>query len=97
VRFLFEPPVKLDDGPNWEEFPEGLRSDVEAYLTGLTRIPRNRAGQRIRPCKPLTIDTRRRELVAAARMAVKAGIPRASSMSAAQSLADIINSYRHSS
>jgi hypothetical protein len=75
VRSLFEPPVKPDVGPNWEEFPEGLRCDVEAYLTGLTRIRRNKAGQRIRPCKPLTIDTRRRELVAAARMAVKAGIP----------------------
>ena len=74
-RSLFEPPVKGDDGPTWEEFPEGLRGDVEAYLTGLTRIRRNKAGQRIRPCKPLTINTRRRELVATARMAVKAGVP----------------------
>ena len=72
---LIEPPVKATEGPTWENFPIGLREGIEGYLTGLDRIRRNKAGQRIRPCKPSTITTRRRELVAAVRMAVDAGIP----------------------
>src|SRR6266536_3876038 len=55
--------------------PEGLRQDVERYLQGLTRVRRSRTGQRIRPLKPSSIRTRRAELAAAARMAVKAGVP----------------------
>ena len=74
---LVEPPMKMAEGPTWDEFPEGLRTDIEAYLTGLNRIRRNKAGQRIRPCKPSTITTRKRELVAAVRMAVSIGVPRA--------------------
>src|SRR5258705_8650343 len=77
-RGLVEPPVKAAEGPGWEDFPAGLRADIEGYLAGLELIRRNRAGQRIRPCKPSTIITRRRELVAAVRMAVKLGIPVAS-------------------
>src|SRR5258705_1205970 len=72
------PPGKAAEGPGWEDFPAGLRADIEGYLAGLELIRRNRAGQRIRPCKPSTIITRRRELVAAVRMAVKLGIPLAS-------------------
>jgi hypothetical protein len=72
---LFEPPVKPHAGPAWEAFPEGLRQDIERYLDGLTRVRKNTAGQRMRPCKPSTIVTRRREFAAAARMAVKTGIP----------------------
>ncbi len=72
---LMEPPVKGAAGPAWEDFPEGLRTHVERYLTGLSNIHRNKDGQRSRPCKPSTLTTRTRELVAAARMAVKAGIP----------------------
>ncbi len=75
---LIEPPVKAAEGPEWEGFPEGLRADIEGYLAGLKLIRRNKAGQRIRPCKPSTIITRRRELVAAVRMAVKVGVPLAS-------------------
>ena len=75
---LVEPPVKAAEGPGWDDFPGGLRTDIEGYLAGLNRIRRNKAGQRIRPCKPSTITTRRRELVAAVRMAVKVGIPLAS-------------------
>jgi hypothetical protein len=41
----------------------------------LTKVRRNRTGQRIRPLKPSTIRTRRAELAAAARMAVKTGVP----------------------
>ena len=72
---LKEPPVKAAAGPAWEDFPEGLRADVERELARLTNIHRNKDGQRSRPCKPSTLTTRRRELVAAARMAVKVGIP----------------------
>jgi integrase len=75
---LVEPPVKAAEGPGWDDFPDGLRADIEGYLAGLKLIRRNKAGQRIRPCKPSTITTRRRELVAAIRMAVKLGIPLAS-------------------
>jgi hypothetical protein len=75
---LVEPPVKAAEGPGWDDFPGGLRAGIEGYLAGLNRIRRNKTGQRIRPCKPSTITTRRRELVAAVRMAVKVGIPLAS-------------------
>jgi integrase len=75
---LVEPSVKAAEGPRWEDFPGGLRTGIEGYLAGLKLIRRNKAGQRIRPCKPSTITTRRRELVAAVRMAVKEGLPLAS-------------------
>ena len=75
---LVEPPVKAAEDPGWDEFSDGLRADIEGYLAGLKLIRRNNAGQRIRPCKPSTIITRRRELVAAVRMAVKVGVPLAS-------------------
>jgi integrase len=75
---LVEPPVKAAEGPGWNDFPQGLRTDIEGYLTGLTRIRRNKAGERRQPCKSSTITTRKRELVAAVRMAVKVGVPIAS-------------------
>jgi hypothetical protein len=64
-------PVEIE----WEAFPEGLRRDVDRYLQGLTRIRKSRTGQRIRPLKESTIRTRRAELQAVARMAVKTGVP----------------------
>jgi len=72
---LTEPPVKSTVAMAWTDFPEGLRCDVDQYLEGLTRIRRSRSGKRIRPLRPSTIDTRRRELEAAARMAVETGLP----------------------
>jgi len=75
---LVEPAIKTMEGPAWESFPEGLRTDVEAYLSRLTRIRRTAKGRRIRPCKPSTIRTRRAELAAAARTAVRLGAPIAS-------------------
>ena len=75
---LVEPPVKAAEGPGWNDFPRGLRTDIDGYLTGLTRIRRNKAGERRQPCKPSTITTRKRELAAAVRMAVKVGVPIAS-------------------
>jgi integrase len=72
---LAEPPVKAQAGPAWEEFPEGLRRDIDKYIAGLGKIRRGRDGKRSRPCSPKTIKTRRAELVAVARMAVKIGTP----------------------
>jgi hypothetical protein len=72
---LIEPPVKAAAGPAWEDFPEGLRADVEHELTRLTDIHRHKNGKRSRACEPSTLTTRKRELIAAARMAVKVGIP----------------------
>jgi hypothetical protein len=75
ARQLLVPPAKSVVEVPWEAFPEGLRRDVEQYLDGLTRVRRGRNRQRIKPLRPLTIETRRRELIGAARMAVKAGVP----------------------
>ena len=72
---LTEPPVKAQEGPAWEEFPEGLRRDIDKYLAGLGKIRKGSDGKRSRPCSPKTIKTRRAELVAVARMAVKIGTP----------------------
>jgi hypothetical protein len=87
ARRLIEPPAKRAVEVAWEDFPEGLRQDVERYLQGLTKVRRNRTGQRIRPLKASTITTRRRELAAAARMAVKTGVP----IGALNSLAELLN------
>jgi integrase len=72
---LLEPPLKSAEGPAWGDFPDGLRADVERELARLGDVHRNKDGQRSRPCKPSTLTTRKRELVAAARMAVKMGVP----------------------
>jgi hypothetical protein len=72
---LVEPPVKAAVEVEWSEFPKELRSDIERYLQGLTHIRKSRTGQRIRPLKPSTIRTRRAELQAVARMAVKIEVP----------------------
>ena len=72
---LIEPPVKSLTRVPWENFPEQLRQEIENYLEGFTKVRRGAKGKRIRPCKQSTIDTRRRELQAFARMAVKQGYP----------------------
>ena len=75
TRTLMEPPVKAAVVVAWQNFPDGLRQDLERYLESLTRVRRSRTGQRIRPLKPSTIRTRRAEFQAAARMAVETGVP----------------------
>jgi integrase len=75
TRRLTEPPVKATVEVAWEEFPAGLRRDVDCYLAGLTRVRKSRSGQRIRPLKASTLSTRRAEIAAAARTAVKVGVP----------------------
>ena len=71
---LFEPLAKALTKIPWEVFPEGLRADIEHYLAGFTKLRRSAKGKRIRPCKQSTIQTRRRELQAFARMAVEQGV-----------------------
>ena len=75
ARRLVEPPAKKQVELDWQSFPEGLQRDIDGYLESLTRIRRSPTGRRIRPLKQATISTRRAELVAAARMAVKSGVP----------------------
>lgn len=70
---LEEPALKISEGPSWEDFPEGLRHDVETHLAGLGKMRRGPDGKRIRPCTARTIKTRRAELMAVARMAVRQG------------------------
>jgi integrase len=74
AHLLTEPPVKASEGPAWEEFPGGLSRDVAAYLAGLSKMHKLN-GKRFPPCSAKTIKTRRAELVAVARMAVRIGTP----------------------
>ena len=73
-RPLAVPPVKPAVEVEWEEFPKGLRRDVDKYLNGLTKIRKIR-GRHSKPLRSSTIRGRRAELQAAARVAVKIGIP----------------------
>ena len=72
---LIEPPLKPKEGPRWEDFPQRLQDEVNAHLKFLTTHRRSRDGKRLRPCRPMTLQTRRTELVAFARKAVRLGIP----------------------
>jgi integrase len=71
---LTVPPLKAAE-PAWEAFPDGLRNDIESYLATLAKVHRTLDGKRIQPCSTTTITTRRAELVAMARMAVRLGVP----------------------
>ncbi len=74
LQRLTEPPIKKAE-PAWEDFPEGLRSDLNEYFASLAKPHRSLNGKRIQPCSPGTIQTRRAELVAMARIAVRLGVP----------------------
>jgi integrase len=74
VHRLVEPLAKTMVGPTWEEFPGGLRIDIDALLAELTRMRRSANGKRMRPCKPKTIRRCRAELMATVRMAVREGV-----------------------
>jgi hypothetical protein len=83
-HLLLEPAIKSKEEPEWEQFPEGLRRDIDAHIAGLTQRRRDARGNRLQPCKPSTIRTRKAELKAAARMAVREGVPIESLYSLAQ-------------
>jgi len=74
LRRLTEPPIKVAQ-PAWSDFPERLRRDLDDYFAGLARPHRSLGGKRIQPCSPATILTRRAEIVAMARVAVRLGVP----------------------
>jgi integrase len=74
LQRLAEPPIKKPKHA-WEIFPGGLRSDVDTYFAGLAKPHHSLSGKRIQPCSPVTIGTRRAELIAMARMAVRLGVP----------------------
>ena len=59
----------------WRTFSQGLRDDIDAYCERIGKRHKTVSGKIFRPCKQSTIDTRRRELIAAVRAAVAAGIP----------------------
>lgn len=84
---LMEPPLKAREGPRWEHFPEGLQRDIETHLAGLGKVRRLANGKRLRPCTAHTIETRRAELTAVARMAVRQGV----SIKALTSIADLLD------
>jgi integrase len=75
MQQLSEPPLKVRAQPAWNEFPEGLRRGLDDYFAGLAKPHRSLNGKRIQPCCPGTIRTRRAEIVAMARMAVRLGVP----------------------
>jgi hypothetical protein len=74
-RRLMEPPTKSAVEVDWEEFPKGLRADVDKFLKSLTRVRKSRTGRHIKPLREATLKARLAELQAAARMAVRIGIP----------------------
>jgi integrase len=82
---LVEPPLKSTlSGPTREEFPAGLRKDIETYLSGLSQVRRTAGGRRRAPCKSSTINVRRAKLEAFVRKAVATGVPISSLMSFGQ-------------
>jgi integrase len=73
---LTEPPhAKGFTGPAWEDFPQRLRDDIDAYCERISKRHKTISGRIFPPCKQSTIDMRWREIVAAVRAAVAAGIP----------------------
>jgi integrase len=75
LQRLTEPPLKILSQPAWDHFPEGLRRDIDDYFASLAKPHRTRNGKRIQPCRETTILTRRAELAAMLRMAVRLGTP----------------------
>jgi len=65
--------AKSSPGRALEEFSQGLRDDIDAYCARIGKRHKSVSGRVFAPCKQSTIETRRRELVAAVRAAVAAG------------------------
>src|SRR5262245_26435076 len=74
-QFKLTEPAYRSAGPAWRDFPQGLRDDIDAYCARIGKRHKTVSGRIFRPCKQSTIDTRRRELIAAVRAEVAAGIP----------------------
>jgi integrase len=72
---LIEPPLKPKEGPRWQDFPQQIQNELESHLKFLTTHRRSRDGKRLRPCKPLTLRTRRTDLISFSKKAVRLGVP----------------------
>ncbi len=84
---LTVPPVSPGhSGPAWDNFPPELRVGIDAYCGRIAMKHTTAGGKIIKGCKPSTIATRRRELIAAVRAAVQSGIP----LERLQSLPDLL-------
>jgi integrase len=90
---LDEPPVATSEGPPWEAFPEGLRLDIDRQLGSTAKFHRAGNGRRRAPSKPSTLRTRRAELIAVCRTAVRVGIP-IESLTSLKALADPVVATR---
>jgi integrase len=75
---LIEPLTKRHGELSWDDFPIGLRQDVEVYLQSLCKVRLSRGGTRLHPCKATTITVRRRELLLTAKKAVSLGVAKES-------------------
>jgi hypothetical protein len=61
------------DALPWDVVPESLRREIDAYLASLARKRTSMSGKRWRPAKASTIRTRRAEIQAFVRQAVRIG------------------------
>jgi integrase len=66
--------LKPSAGPSLKAFPQGLRDAIDGYCDSIGMRHKTVSGRIFPPCKPSTIETRRRELIAVVRAAVEAGI-----------------------
>ena len=72
---LVEPPLKAREWPQWEDFPATLRGEFDNYLQTLTKPRRGVDGRRLRACAASTLRTKRGDIIAFAKMAVRSGTP----------------------
>lgn len=86
VRLTEEQLEPRFNGPDWEDFPQSFRDEVDAYLASLKKPHRTNTGRRFKGCTSSTIGTRRAEIRAAARKMVRLGKP----IESFQSLRDLV-------
>ena len=70
---LIEPPLKVKEGPRWEDFPGQLQADIASHLKFLATHRKSPSGKHLRPCKATTLRTRRTDLISFAKKAVRLG------------------------
>jgi hypothetical protein len=74
-RQLIEPPLKAKEGPRWDDFPAQLQADIASHLKFLATHRKSPSGKHLRPCKALTLRTRRTDLVSFAKKGLRLGVP----------------------
>ena len=75
IRLILPALNPISRGPAWEAFPQGLRTDLDTYITRSRRPHRSASGKRRRACRPATLLTTKAQTVAFARKAVELGTP----------------------